>query len=67
MTRAMVVSIVVALLFAAGCASSPEQHFIRSVKNQPARDFELKDLSGKLVKLSAFRGKPVLLAFFAYG
>lgn len=67
MTRAMTMSILVAVLLSAGCASSPEQHFIRSVKNKPARDFELKDLSDKLVSLRDFRGKPILVAFFAYG
>jgi len=28
-----------------------------------APDFELKDIDGKIVRLSDFRGKPVLLAF----
>ncbi len=28
-----------------------------------APDFELKDVEGKLVRLSDFRGKPVVLAF----
>jgi peroxiredoxin len=28
-----------------------------------APDFELKDLHGKLVRLSDFRGRPVMLAF----
>ena len=28
-----------------------------------APDFELKDVMGKQISLSAFRGKPVILAF----
>ena len=28
-----------------------------------APDFELKDIQGKLVRLSDFRGRPVVLAF----
>lgn len=28
-----------------------------------APDFALKDLSGKIIRLSDFRGKPVVLAF----
>jgi peroxiredoxin len=28
-----------------------------------APDFELKDIEGKLMRLSDFRGKPVVLAF----
>jgi peroxiredoxin len=28
-----------------------------------APDFELKDIQGNIVRLSSFRGKPVLLAF----
>jgi peroxiredoxin len=28
-----------------------------------APDFELKDTNDKLIRLSAFRGKPVVLAF----
>jgi peroxiredoxin len=31
--------------------------------NTPAPDFELPDYSGKLVRLSDFRGKNVLLVF----
>ncbi len=35
-------------------------------EGKPAPDFSLKDLNGKTVRLSAFKGKsPVLLDFFA--
>jgi peroxiredoxin len=30
---------------------------------EPAPEFELTDLSGRLVRLSDYRGRPVLLAF----
>jgi peroxiredoxin Q/BCP len=29
----------------------------------PAPDFELEDVEGKRIRLSDFRGKPVILAF----
>ncbi len=30
---------------------------------EPAPDFELSDLHGKFIRLSDYRGKPVVLAF----
>jgi len=30
---------------------------------EPAPDFELEDVRGRMVKLSRFRGKPIVLAF----
>jgi len=30
---------------------------------EPAIEFELKDVNGRLVRLSEYRGKPVVLAF----
>jgi len=50
-----------------GCKTSAEQRFVSQVMNKPALDFELQALDGTTVKLSDQRGKPVLLAFFAYG
>jgi len=50
-----------------GCAASAEKRFVSQVLNKPAQNFELKALDGATVKLSDHRGKPVLLAFFAYG
>ena len=35
--------------------------------NTPAADFTLKDLAGTEVSLSDFRGRPVLLSFWAVG
>lgn len=37
------------------------------LEGKPAPDFELTALDGKRVKLSEFRGRPVLLSFFGYG
>jgi cytochrome oxidase Cu insertion factor (SCO1/SenC/PrrC family) len=50
-----------------GCASSEQGRFNTLWVNKPAPDFTLKDLSQTPVTLSDFRGKPVLLAFWAYG
>lgn len=44
-----------------------QRELVASLTNKPAPDFELTALDGPKVKLSDFRGKPVLLAFFAYG
>ena len=30
---------------------------------EPAPDFELKDVQGNRIRLSAFRGRPIVLAF----
>ncbi len=32
-------------------------------EGEPAPDFELTDIAGRTVRLSAYRGKPVVLAF----
>ncbi len=67
MARALSWTLAGVVLLATGCASIEERRFINSVKNKPARDFQLDDLTGAPVKLSSFRGKPVVVAFFAYG
>ncbi len=49
------------LLLAGGCAST-------AIKvGDRAPDFQLSSLDGRTVKLSDFRGKPILLSFWAYG
>jgi len=50
-----------------GCEGAAERRFIAQVKNKPAPDFELTALDGAKVRLSDQRGKPVLVAFFAFG
>jgi cytochrome oxidase Cu insertion factor (SCO1/SenC/PrrC family) len=51
----------------AGCADAGGRRFAAQVKNRPAPDFELTALDGARVRLSDHRGKPVVLAFFAFG
>lgn len=51
----------------AGCSGAADRRFVAQVKNKPAPDFELTALDGAKVRLSDQRGKPVLLAFFAFG
>lgn len=50
----------------AGCIAPAGRAFDFPLKNKPAPDFELTALDGSKVKLSDYRGKPVVLAFFAY-
>ena len=56
-------------LLLAACASSPERTAPSSLKpvgtRQTAPEFVLKDVNGATVRLSAYRGKVVLLNFWA--
>ena len=56
----------IALLAGTGCAATKRASRQRLVGKQAA-DFALSDLDGETVRLSDFHGKPVLLAFWAYG
>jgi cytochrome oxidase Cu insertion factor (SCO1/SenC/PrrC family) len=49
-----------------GCASG-DAKYARSWQGKQAPDFELPSLSGGTVKLSALRGKPVVLVFWGAG
>lgn len=59
--------ILVAGLGLAGCRSGEDSQRQRMLMQRPAPEFELTALDGSTVSLSSFRGKPVLLAFWAYG
>ena len=54
----------IALLASTGCA---DLRFSLKWKNKLAPDFELAALDGTKVKLSGFRGTPVLLSFWGFG
>jgi|CXWL01.1.fsa_nt_gi cytochrome oxidase Cu insertion factor (SCO1/SenC/PrrC family) len=58
---------IIAIGMLAGCSSKSGHQRVSKLENKPAPDFELTALDGGRVKLSELRGKPVLLAFFAYG
>ncbi len=58
MSRKIVPLVIIILMALLGCTRTSE-------KNGMAADFKLEDLSGKTVRLSDFRGKPVLLEFWA--
>ena len=50
----------------AGCSSgTAEDQVPQVIKDNVAPDFQLSDLEGRTVSLSDFRGKPVLLNFWA--
>lgn len=56
-----------AIAMLAGCSTKNGNQHVSRLENKQAPDFELTALDGGRVKLSEFRGKPVLLSFFAYG
>ncbi|MBI1827372.1 MAG: redoxin domain-containing protein [Planctomycetes bacterium] len=53
----------------AGCAtmSADQRKLDVELRHKQAPDFELTALDGPKVKLSDFRGKPVVLAFWGFG
>ena len=55
-----------AVVILASCESIPDNFHIKSVKERkPTPDFALKDATGAVVKLSDYKGKVVLLNFWA--
>ena len=70
MRRAMLffsITGIAAIAMLAGCSAKNGRQQVSKLENKPAPDFELTALDGGRVKLSELRGKPILLAFFAYG
>lgn len=68
MKRKFLSALAVGVIFIfSGCNDLSTSRFISKMKNKPAPDFELRDLSGQTVRLSELKGKPIVLAFFAYG
>ncbi len=52
-------------LVADGTGAGDIPHFVSPLMNHPAPDFTLEDLSGKKVSLASYRGKAVLINFWA--
>ena len=67
MNRFCCSALVLATLASSGCSWIAERRFVSHVTNKPAIDFELTALNGEQVRLSDYRGKPVLLVFWAFG
>ncbi len=55
------------LATAGGCIHTDRADSFYAMKNQPAPGFQLPSLDGGRVRLEDFKGKPIVLAFFAYG
>ena len=69
MQKTCLAAVATALLVLTGCSNVDRVTAASELKNQkarkPAPDFSLKDSNGKLVKLSDYKGKVVLLNFWA--
>ena len=67
MKRIVVIGLAGAVLLQTGCAEIMRAAYVRRMTGRQAPDFELPALDGGHVKLSQYRGSPVVLAFWAYG
>jgi len=66
MLRTMILAGALAtVLAAAGCGAGPAPSPAPSPQEMPAKDFQLADMNGRTVALSDFRGRPVMLNFWA--
>ena len=66
MKRLLYTSLLLATVTPAGCNQLAERHFVLKVKNKPVSDFELTAIDGEKVRLSHYRGRPVVLAFWSH-
>ncbi len=66
MKRLLYTSLLLATVASAGCSQLAERIFIWRVKNKPVPDFELTAIDGEKVRLSHYRGRPVVLAFWSH-
>ena len=62
MKRLLCTSLLLGTVTSAGCSQLAEGYFVWNVKNKPVPDFELTAIDGATVRLSDYRGRPVLLA-----
>ena len=67
MKRLALCGLATATMWQAGCTEMTRAAYVRRMTGRQAPDFELPALDGGNVKLSQYRGKPVVLAFWAYG
>ncbi len=67
MNRTAGVALVLAIMALAGYALTGPWRYRVRMTGKPAPNFKLTALDGETVQLSDFRGKPVVLAFWAYG
>ena len=65
MKRLLCTSLLITPVTSAGCSQLAERYFVLKVINKPVPDFELKAIDGEKVRLSQFRGRPVVLAFWS--
>ena len=59
-------SLLLATVTLVGCSQLAERYFVWNVKNKPVPDFELTAIDGEKVRLSHYRGRPVVLAFWSH-
>ena len=65
--RGLIVVIVIAVVLLLGRGWAAQRRFLSQVQGQLAADFELTALDGDTVRVADYRGKPVVLAFWAVG
>lgn len=67
MSRTGLLLLLIGLVGLAGCHRAEQGRFRKKFMDKPAPDFELTALDGGKVKLSAYRGKPVIVTFWGHG